>query len=88
MSILYLFHHGFDLLRLCYVAFDHERFIQLLRHVQRVGLIFVLCIGDVVHHALRSTCAERFDHLRADSARAARDQHNFPGKIQWIAHND
>ena len=58
MSILYLFHHGLDLRRLCDVALDHQRLFQFFRHVLRVGLILPLRIGDVIDHALRAVCAK------------------------------
>src|SRR5262249_31753113 len=88
MSVLNLFHHGFALLWLCHVALNHERLGQLIGHLHRVRLILLLLVGDVIDDALRPVCAESLYHFRADSARAASDQHNFPGEIQWIAHND
>jgi hypothetical protein len=47
-----------------------------------------LRVGDIIHHALGTASSERLDHLRANSARAARDEHNLSGEIQWIAHDD
>ncbi len=86
MSVLYLLHHGLDLRRLRYVALNHQRLIQFIRHIHRIGLVLSLRIGNVIHHALPAVPLKRLDHLRADSARTARDQHDFAGEIQPIGH--
>ena len=82
MSILYLFHHRFDLLRLGHVAFDHERILQLLRYALGVGFVSSFRVGDVIHYARGAAFPESLDHFRADPARAARDEHNFAIEIE------
>ena len=87
MSILDLLHHGLDLRRLCHVALDHQRLLQLIRHIHRIRLILTFRVSHVIGHALRAVFPERFDHLRANPARAAGDQHDFASEIQRIRHN-
>ena len=82
MSISYLFHHRFDLLRLGHVAFDHEGILQFVCHVLGVGFVLSFRVGDVIHYARPATFPERLDHLRADSARAARHEHDFAIEIE------
>ena len=86
--ILYLLHHRFDLLRLRHVALDHQRFIQLLRYTESIGFVLSLRVGDIIDHALRAAGAESSNHLRANPARAACNQRNFPGEIERILHDD
>ena len=88
MSILYLLHHRFDLLRLRHVAIDYQRFIQFLRYTESIGFVLSLRVGEVIHHALSAACAESFNHLRANTARTACNQRNFPGEIERILHDD
>ena len=40
----------------------------------------------IIHDALRAPPAERLDHFRAEPARAAGDEHDFAGEIEWIGH--
>ena len=75
-------------MRLRHVALDYQRFIQFLRYTESIGFVLSLRVGDIIHHALRAAGAESFNHLRANSARAARNQRNFPGEIERILHDD
>ena len=53
----------------------------------RASALFCPCgIGDVIDHAFRAARAEGFDHFRADAARAAGDEHDFSGEIEWVIH--
>ena len=88
MSILYLLHHRLYLRRLRHIALNHQRLVEVLRHVRRIGLVLSLRIGNVIHHALRAVFPERFDHFSADPPRAAGDQHHFARKIERVAHDD
>ena len=87
MSILYLLHHRLDLLRLRHVALDHQRIIQFLRHILASDLFCPCGIGHVIDHALRAVFAEGLDHFRAETARAAGDEHDFAGEIERIGHD-
>ena len=80
------FHHRLDLFRIGHVALDDQRILQFLG--DGFGVRFVLAggIGDVVHDALRAAFAERLDHLRAETARAAGHEHDFAGEIERIGH--
>ncbi len=86
MSILYLFHHRLGLLRLGHVAFDQERVLQFFRHALGISLVLSGRIDHVIHHAFRAAFAKRLDQFLADSTRAAGDEDDFAGEIQWIAH--
>ena len=86
MSILNLFHHRFDLLRLSHVAINHQRILQFLRHTFRIGFVLALRVREIIDHAGRAVFAESFGHLGADAARAAGHEDNFTGKIQCVGH--
>src|SRR5437660_514775 len=73
-------------LRLRHAALNHHRLNQLVRHVHRIGFVLSLRVRNVIHHALRVVCAESLDHLRADTARAASDQHNLASEIERVSH--
>ena len=88
LLLAYLLHHCFNLLRLCDITLDYERFPDFCRYFHGVRLVLALRVGDVIDYALRTMSAERLDHLRAHPSRAARDEHNFPGEIQQVAHDD
>ena len=69
MSILYLFHHRLDLGRLGHVAFDHQRVLQLIRHIGRIRLVLALGVGHIIYDTVCPACAESLDHLRPNAAR-------------------
>ena len=82
MSILYLFHHRLGLLWLRHVALDEERVLQLFRDIFRTGFVLPLRVSDVIDNARRAAFAERRNQILADAARAAGDEHDFPGEIE------
>ena len=85
--ILYPLDHRFDLVRLRHVALDHQQIsYQFLCYTESIGFVLSLRVGDIIHHALRAAGAESFNHLRANTARAACNQRNFPGEIERILH--
>jgi hypothetical protein len=45
-----------------------------------------LRVGYIIDHTLRAAPSKGFDQLRANPARAARDQRDFSGEIKWIRH--
>ena len=55
MSILYLLHHRFDLLRLRHVALDRQAGLSIpVATLVRISFVLSLRIGDVIDHALRA----------------------------------
>ena len=82
MSILNLFHHRLDLLRLSHVAINQQRIFQSLGDLFGVSFVLTLWVGKIIDDAFRAPFAESFDHLRADAARAAGHQNDFAGKIE------
>ena len=81
-------HHRLDLVRLCHVAIDDERILQLSGDVLGVGFVFPLGIADEIDDALRAAIAERFDHRRAEAARTAGHEHDFASEIKGSAIGD
>ena len=82
MSILYLLHHRLDLRRLRYIALDHQRLLQFIRHIHRIRLILSFRVSHVIDHALRAVFAECFNHFRPNPARATSDEHDFASEIE------
>jgi len=81
MSILDLVHHRLDLLRLRYVAIDHQRILQFFGNAFRVGLVLALWVREIIDHASRAAFAEGLDHFGADAAGTASHEDNFAGEI-------
>jgi len=71
------FHHCRDVIGLGDIAVDDERIFQSLSDRFRIPLVLTFCVADVIDDALRAAPAERFDHFRPQSARAAGDEDDF-----------
>src|SRR5262249_20614622 len=81
-----LIHHQFHLIRLGYIAINHQGIAQFGRYLFRVGLVCSCEIADEVDYTSCAARAEGFDHCGPEAARTAGDKNNLVGKIEWVRH--